>query len=105
MIGNYLLRSKSSGAKMATVVGLSALAGVALLYAIPQTRKTCSRWISDTFNSLKERMGASNNNGSWRKDLAHAERLKGPIEKRKNASQINVSSAGTTAWKDDWSSE
>lgn len=106
MIGDYLLKNRTSGTKIATVAGLSVLAGAALLCAIPQTRRACGRWINNAVDGLKERMG-NNGNGerSWRKELANAEKLKGPVDKRKNASQINVPAAGTSAWKDEWSSE
>jgi len=106
MIGDYLLKNRTSGTKMATVAGLSVLAGAALLCAIPQTRRACGRWINNAVDGLKGRMGNNGNeSGNWKQDLANAEKLKGPVGKRRNASQINVPSAGTSAWKDEWSSE
>lgn len=100
---NYLMTQKSGG-KLAAVAGLTALAGIALICAIPKTRKACSKWLGDTFDQLKDQM-ASRKHADWQHDLANAEKLKGPLKKRKDAAKINVPSAGTTAWKDDWSSE
>lgn len=104
MMMNYLMPQKTSN-KVAAVAGIAALAGVALICAIPQTRKACGKWIGNAVDGLKDRMAGNKNGGNWEQDLANAEKLKGPIDKRKNTSKINVPSIGTTAWKDEWSSE
>lgn len=101
---NFLMPQRNSN-KVAIVAGVAALAGVALICAIPKTRKACSKWIGDAVDGLKNRVAERENAGSWEQDLDRAEKLKGPVEKRKNASKISVASAGTTNWKDEWSSE
>jgi hypothetical protein len=103
MMTNYLMPNKSGG-KVAAIAGLTALAGIALICAIPKTRKACSQWLGDTFDQLKEKLG-QRKHSDWEQDMQKAESLKGPIKRRKDTAKINVPSAGTTAWKDEWSSE
>ena len=109
MIGAHILGHKQSTGKIAAIAGLTAVAaGVALVYAIPKTRKACGRIIGDIVDRAKQKMGSLKNNakaGGWERDLTNAEKLKGPVKNRKDASAIKVASAGTTAWKDEWSSE
>lgn len=105
---SHLLGQRSSGNKIATVVGLTALAGVALVCAIPKTRRACNSWLGNVVDDVKERIAdakKSPDEKSWEQDLANAEKLKGPMKNRKDATAIKVPSAGTTAWKDEWSSE
>lgn len=104
MITNFLTPQRTSN-KVAIVAGVAALAGVALICAIPRTRKACGKWIGDAVDGLRNRVGERKSGGNWEQDLAKAEKLKGPVEKRRDASKINVASAGTTNWKDEWSSE
>ncbi len=101
---NYLMPQKKSN-NMAMAAGIAVIAGVALVTAIPHTRKICSKWIINTLDGLRDRMAKNRNGGSWEHDLASAEKLKGPVNKRRNTSKIDVPSAGTNAWKEDWSSE
>lgn len=101
---NYLMPHKKSN-NMAMAAGIAVVAGVALVAAIPQTRKICSKWIGNAFDGLKNRMANAKGSGSWEQDLARAEKLKGPVDKRRNTAKIDVPSAGTNAWKEDWSSE
>lgn len=108
MIGANLLQRKQPNGKIATILGLTALAGVALVYAIPKSRRACGKIIDDILDSAKRKMENSKHTDQadgWQKDLESAEKLKGPIKNRKDASAIKVDSAGTTAWKEDWSSE
>ncbi|WP_461789733.1 hypothetical protein [Pedobacter sp.] len=103
MMTNYLMPNKSGG-KVAAIAGLAALAGVALIFAMPKTRKACGQWLGDTIDQLKDKL-AQRKNADWEQDLQKAEALKGPVKRRKDTAKINVPSAGTTAWKDEWSSE
>lgn len=107
MIATHMFGQKSSGGKIAAVAGLTALAGIALVCAIPKARRACGSLLNDVVDFAKEKMGASNGSSArdWERDLAHAEKLKGPVSKRKNTSAIKAPNAGTTAWKDEWSSE
>ncbi len=105
MIGSQFLRTKPSSHTVLLATGVAALAGVALVCAIPQTRKACGRWINNMMARAKERMHNQNDNGNWKRDLENAERLKGPMAKRKNATIINAPNVATSAWKDEWSSE
>ncbi|MNK00657.1 hypothetical protein D3C87_184460 [compost metagenome] len=105
MMTNFLMPQRTSNNKVAIVAGVAALAGVALICAIPRTRKACGKWIGSAVDGLKNRFAERKNEGNWERDLASAEKLKGPVEKRRNTSKINVPSAGTTNWKDEWSSE
>jgi len=105
MIGSQFLRTKPSSNPMLLATGVAALAGVALICAIPQTRKACGRWINSMMASVKERMNNQNGSHSWKRDLANAEKLKGPMAKRRNASKITAPGAPSPAWKDEWSSE
>lgn len=102
MIGASMFSHKPMGNQLAVVTGLAAIAGVALVCAIPKTRNACLRWIDNMTHRMKVK---SDNSVSWQNDLTNAEKLKGTLKSRKNASAIKVPSAGTTAWKDEWSSE
>ena len=104
MIGSQFLRTKTSSNTALLATG-AVLAGVALICAIPQTRKACGRWINNLMAGAKERMGKQNGGGSWERDLARAEKLKGPASKRRNTAEIHAPGEVSTAWKDDWSSE
>jgi hypothetical protein len=103
MMTNFLMPNRNTN-KVAVATGIAALAGVAIICAIPKTRKACGEWISNTFDNLKN-MTAKKNGGSWQEDLEKSEKLKGPVGRRKNTAKIQVPSAGTNAWKDEWSSE
>lgn len=104
MIGNQFLRTKSNSHQMVLAVGVAALAGIALIYAIPQTRKACGRWVNGIMARAKGRIKQANGN-NWKRDLANAEKLKGPVDKRKKTIQINGPAVASSAWKDEWSSE
>jgi len=105
MIGSQFLRTKPSSNTVLLATGVVALAGVALVCAIPQTRKACGRWINNLMVGVKERMGKQHGGGNWERDLAKAEKLKGPASKRRNPAEIHAPGEVSTAWKDDWSSE
>ncbi len=105
MIGSQFLRTRSSSNQVLLATGVVALAGVALVCAIPQTRKACGRWINNMVARAKDRVNNQNGNGNWKRDLDNAERLKGPMAKRRNATKINAPNAASPAWKDEWSSE
>ena len=104
MITNFLTPQRNTN-KVAIVASIAALAGVALICAIPKTRKACGKWIGNAVDDFKNRIAERKNGGNWEQDLANAEKLKGPVEKRRDASKISVASAGTSSWKDEWSSE
>lgn len=103
MMTNYLMPNKS-GNKVAAIAGLTALAGIALICAIPRTRKACGKWLGDTFDQLKDKL-SQHQHSDWERDMQRAEELKGPVKRRKDTAKIKVPSAPTTAWKDEWSSE
>lgn len=105
MIGSQFLRTRTSNNQVLLATGVVALAGVALVCAIPQTRKACGRWINNMLARAKDRMNNQHTKGNWKNDLNHAERLKGPMAKRRNATKINAPNVASPAWKDDWSSE
>jgi hypothetical protein len=105
MIGSQFLRTKSSSSQVWLATGAVALAGIALVCAIPQTRKACGRWINNMVARAKERMNGQNGGGNWESDLENAERLKGPMAKRKNTAKISPPNVASPAWKDEWSSE
>ncbi|RZL44547.1 MAG: hypothetical protein EOP00_19675 [Pedobacter sp.] len=106
MIATDLFRQRSSSNKVAAVVGLTAIAGIALVCAIPKARRACSSLLDDVVDFAKARIGKNNGNArDWERDLASAEKLKGPVSKRKDTSAIKAPNASTTAWKDEWSSE
>lgn len=109
MLRDYLLNTAPKG-KLMAAAGLTAIAGAALLYAIPQTRKVCGRWIRSAVDGVKDKFVGEtkprrSEAGNWQQSLAKAEHLKGPLGKRRDTARINVPSAGTSAWRDEWSSE
>jgi hypothetical protein len=110
----HIFKSKPSGANIAAVaIGATAIAGLTVMFAMPKVRKTCARWLDDMVGGLKKKTSGrtdqfSGKNGgtlNWEMDRDRAEELKGPLETRKDPAVIKVASAGTTAWRDDWSSE
>lgn len=107
MNGTYLFgRQKSSAGTFAAVAGLTVIAGAALLYAMPKARKACRHWLGEVVDGVKNRMDTNRNEErNWEDDLASAEKLKGPVKKRKDVSAIKVPGVGTAAWKDDWSND
>ena len=109
MIGTHILKGKTTNNTSAIIAGTAVLAGLALVYAIPKTRNACQKLFKKALDFAKDKVsdaGWSTNNQAkdWEADLANAEKLKGPMDKRKTPA-IKVSSAGTSAWKEDWSSE
>lgn len=106
MMTNNLFKQKPWGNTLALAAGLTAVAGIAVICAIPRTRKACGRWISNAVDGLKERISGNSNGGpDWKQDMMQAEALKGPLKKRKDPAKVEVPSAGTSAWKDEWHSE
>ena len=93
---NYLMQQNSPN-KLGIATGV-ALAGIAVICAIPKTRKFCLNWINKTMQKVKQRKELNGSN-TWRDHLNKAEDLKGPVTKRKDTSKIKVASAGTNAWK------
>ena len=104
MIGAYILKGKTTHNTAMIVAGAAALAGLALVCAIPKTRNACGKALKKALDFAKDKVSSTSYAKDWEADLANAEKLKGPVEKRKTPS-IKVSSAGTNAWKEDWSSE
>lgn len=103
MIGAYILKGKTTN-NTAMVVAGAALAGLALVCAIPKARNVCAKALKNALDFAKDKFSSTSGTKDWEADLANAEKLKGPVEKRKTPS-IKVSSAGSSAWKEDWSSE
>ncbi len=86
-------------------IGAAALAGLAVLYALPKTRKMAVSWVTKGMDFLKSETPPTKSASNWQQQLATAENLKGPVEKRKDASRISADTEATSHWKDDWSSE
>lgn len=110
-----IFNGRSATNNYAAYAGIAVLAGVALVCAIPKTRKACSNWLSERVDDIKHSFSSMSRpqttepvmgyNTKWMSDMDRSEHLKGPLKKRKNPSAINVPSAGTSAWRDEWSSE
>lgn len=103
IIKNYFSKPKSSNSKIAIIAGVAVLTGLAVGFAFPQTRRALARLVSKSTGSKLQ--NGNNHELAWERDLTHAERLKGPLSKRKDVSKIYVPSAGSSAWKDDYYSE
>lgn len=105
MIGAYILKGKTTHNTAMIVAGAAALAGLALVCAIPKTRNACRNAFKKVLGFAKDKVSSVNDDvKDWEADLVNAEKLKGPLDKRKTPS-IKIPSAGTSAWKEDWSSE
>lgn len=103
MIGSQFLRTKSHSNIALMATGAVALAGVAIICAMPKTRKAFGRWINHVLANTKQHI--NKRSGNWERDLANAQKLKGPMAKRRNATKIDVQGVASPAWKDEWSSE